>query len=461
MYSLDDTIVAVSTPPGTAGLGVIRLSGPRSIQVAQAVFSKDISGAPTHTLHHGIIKDSGRDLDEVLLAVMRAPGTYTGEDVIEISGHGGPVLLEAVVSACLRQGARRASPGEFTFRAFCRGRLDLASAEAVCDLIESKTALASEAALRQLKGSLSKKVFSFRRELIDLLSALEAALDHAEEDIRFLSPEETVSRLNALRDGTLALIATARRGRLLRDGARVAIIGRPNTGKSSLFNALLARDRAIVTELPGTTRDIIEETLDVRGYPVVIMDTAGLREGSGDPVEKIGQERARGAAQNSDIAVFVIDGSSPLSEADQSIAAFARSLGEKTHCIAVVNKSDLPQRLAAADLSPLVTGWPCVSVSAAAGDGLPALEEAIFSCLEDKGLPPPDGPIVTSERHAAALRKTAGHLSEAVSAVQNNKTEEIVALHLREALSALGEITGETATEEILENIFSRFCVGK
>ncbi|MHB9154757.1 MAG: tRNA uridine-5-carboxymethylaminomethyl(34) synthesis GTPase MnmE [Endomicrobiales bacterium] len=465
LYSLEDTIVALSTPLGRSGLGVVRLSGPRSLETVEKLFTpagnKTLSSAPSHVLIHGWLSDGERAIDEVMVGLMRGPHSYTGEDVVEISAHGGPVLLRRIVHACLSCGARPAGPGEFTFRAFINGRMDLSRAEAVADLIESKTERAAEAALQQLKGALSKKTAAFRQGLLDLLSHLEVALDHAEEDIPFLSKEEILRRLSGLKDDVAGLRASASRGKMLREGVKVAIIGKPNAGKSSLLNALLERERAIVTDIPGTTRDVIEETLDCRGIPLVVMDTAGLREHCQDPVEKIGQERTREAIRAADLVLWLLDASAPLAEADRLIGRLVGALNKEQKLVVAWNKVDQKPLLSEDEAKALCPAdAPRVRISALNRDGLSGLEDAILRCLDAGGAPASE-PFLINERHCNALEKTGAALSEALAAVNAGSSEEFIAFHVREALDALGEITGETATDEILRTIFSRFCLGK
>jgi tRNA modification GTPase len=462
-YSTDDTIVAVSTPLGRAALGVIRLSGPRAVAIVDGIFQSPgqtfLSAAASHTLRHGHITGDGRVIDEVLVALMLGPHSYTGDDVVEISAHGGPVLIDRILRLCLSRGARNAERGEFTFRAFINGKMDLAQAEAVADLIESKTDLSAHAALSQLTGKLSEQIRTFRAVLIDLLSHLEVALDYAEEDIRFVSAGELLTSLQALQQQIVGLQRTADKGKLLREGVRATIIGKPNVGKSSLLNTLLERERAIVTDVPGTTRDVIEELLDVRGIPVVIMDTAGLRTHTTDAIERLGQERTRASLAAADLVLWVIDASQPLSAEDRYIAGLLKETGKGRSVIVLFNKCDRPAAFDTAAFNDIFPGHAPVLISALTRRGLENLEEAIVS-LTDTAALPTDTPFVNA-RHRDTLDRTAQAINEALTALGTTATEEIIAFHIREALNTLGEITGETTTEEILQNIFSRFCVGK
>lgn len=462
LFSPDDTIIAISTPIGRAALGVIRLSGPKALEITAQLFEhagkKKFNSASSHTIMHGWLKDSAMTIDEVMAVVMRRPNSYTGEDVVEISAHGGPVLLNTIVKLFLDKGIRLAGPGEFTFRAFLNGKLDLSRAEAVADLISSKTKLAAQSAVNQLRGTLFKRIHDWRTKLIELLASLEVSLDYGEEDISFLSNEEIISALNDLLENIKLLMKTADKGKYLRDGIKVAIIGKPNAGKSSLLNVLLEMERSIVTEIPGTTRDIIEESLECRGVPLVIMDTAGLRQHTFDPVEKIGQERTINSIKNSDIILWVMDASEPISDDDRHIAAL---ISEDKKVIFVWNKIDINVNLTENEVNSLVPfHFPFVKISALKNKGISELEDTILSQINLSDNISSDAPLINI-RHNEILKNSANAVIEAINSVQKTKNEEIVAFHLREALNFLGEITGETATEEILDNIFSRFCVGK
>lgn len=467
LYELSDTIAAIATPLGIGGVGIIRLSGPDSETITQKIFSasskKPLSAIPSHTLTRGwIFGDGDAPIDEVLVAVMRAPNSYTGETTVEISAHGGPVVLNQILSLALANGARGAGPGEFTFRAFSNGKLDLAKAEAVADLISAKTGLSAEAALTHLSGSFSAKIQSFRSKLLDLLSAFEAALDHAEEDIRFISKEDSLKALETLDLGITSILDSFDRLKYLKNGLRCAIIGKPNAGKSSLLNALIEKDRAIVTDLPGTTRDTIEETVDIKGFPVILTDTAGLRPDCCDQAELIGQSRALEAAKTADIIIWVLDASRSGLEEDRYLASAIAAFAKDKIIIPVWNKTDLAFKAdegAMINLLPARAATP-VKLSAKSSLGLSGLEEALVTALSF----PKDllsGAVTVNARHYDALKRSKTALGEASGSIKSGFSEEIQALHLREALNYLGEITGETATEEILDSIFSRFCIGK
>jgi tRNA modification GTPase len=462
-FSQEDTIVAVATPPGRSALGLVRLSGPQAVTIADQVFRasgrQTLLSAPSHTLLHGFVYDADRVVDEVMAVALRAPRSFTGEDIVEISGHGSPVTLAAIVHLLLAKGARLAAPGEFTFRAFSNGKMDLAQADAVCDLIEAKTALAAHTAMAQLSGTLSARILSFRRGLIDLLSHIEVALDYAEEEIPSISDETLATTLRGLATAIEKLRQTADKGRFLRDGLKAAIVGRPNAGKSSLLNALLERERAIVTDIPGTTRDTLEETLDMRGIPVVIIDTAGLRAHTADAVEKIGQERTKAALRTADVVLWLIDASAPLAAEDRIIAGLLKEYGKEAATIVLCNKSDQPPRMDPAEFAALFPAATPLAISALTRAGIEVLEEAIIALATITEMP--ESTPVVNLRHRDALGRVHAAITETLGALTAGATEEIIAFHLREALNTLGEITGETTTEEILENIFSRFCVGK
>lgn len=454
----EDTIAAVATPLGEGGLAVIRLSGPDALGVADRCFvpagrrSLRPLTAPSHTLHLGRIEHDGRLVDEVLLAVMRAPRTYTREDVVEISCHGGLLPAKLVLTAVLASGARLAEPGEFTRRAFVNGRLDLAQAEAVADIIHARTELALTAAEEQLAGKLSQRIRLLREDLLGVLAHLEAHLDFPEED---LAPDTAARLLGRLRDGRTfleTLLRTAPEGQILRRGVRAAIVGRPNVGKSSLLNQLLGRDRAIVSPEPGTTRDTIEETANIRGIPVVFVDTAGLREAD-DRVEQEGVRRTHTAVRQAELVIHVLDASEPLQpEDEQHLATLA---GRKR--LVVLNKSDRPNRL---DRAPeaVAAGLP---ISCLTGAGIEPLKDAIQRAVWAGELRADMVEVMINARHQEALRLAREALQGALDGLESGATFELVALDLRRAIDAVGEVTGQTTTEDLLDRIFGEFCIGK
>ncbi|MCB4792237.1 MAG: tRNA uridine-5-carboxymethylaminomethyl(34) synthesis GTPase MnmE [Elusimicrobia bacterium] len=465
-----DTITAISTPLGQSGLGVIRLSGPDAVRIIESFFKpaadkpavdNPIFAARSHTLHYGFIRDKERLIDEVVVAVFKAPHSYTGEDIIEISAHGGPIVLKEILALCLANGARLAAPGEFSFRAFVNGRMDLTKAEAVQDLIASKTVLAAQASINQLKGSLFEKISSWRKKIIGLLSDIEASLDHCEEEIKFITDKEIAAVIKYLIQEINVIEKSALKESYLRDGLKVSIIGKPNAGKSSIFNVLLEKERAIVTEYPGTTRDTIEETIDLKGIPVVITDMAGLREKAPDPAERIGQERAKDCIKLADMVLWILDSSTELGPEDKYIWDILSPLKDKKSVVPVLNKTDLPLKLDETELKKIFCReMKVIKLSALKKSGFEQIEEAILANFKkDNNLA--DEPFLLNERHLDALRSAKSDLNTALTSVNTGESEELIAFNLREALNHLGEISGENITDEILENIFSKFCLGK
>jgi len=456
MYSLDDTIAAISTPIGQGGIGIVRLSGPEALAIARKLFvparGELADGFVSHRLYYGhiVAPRSGRIVDEVLLCYMRAPCTYTRQDVVEIDAHGGIVALREILSLCLESGARLAHEGEFTLRAFLNGRIDLAQAEAVLDIVTARTESALRIAMQQLGGHLSRRIREIRARLLDLLAYLEASVDFPEDE---LPPHEVEADL-LLAEGELAeLLRQAERGMIYRQGVRTAIVGRPNVGKSSLLNRLLRTERAIVTPIPGTTRDTLEETIALEGIPFVLIDTAGISE-TQDTIERLGVERSRAALHGADLALVVVDGSQPPDEADFQVAALAAT----RPTIVVVNKSDLPP---ASDYATLLPEAEHIAVSALSGAGIPALEKLLVETVFSGQIALSDEPLVSNPRHREILRRAREHILEAYRARQEGRTTDLLAIDVTEAVNALGEITGETASEELLERIFANFCIGK
>jgi tRNA modification GTPase len=460
MYSLDDTITAISSPLGEGGIGIVKMSGPEVLPILRAIFSPstrqtaaDAGWEPvSHHLYHGHVLDPETQdaVDEVLVSFMRAPHTYTRQDVGEINCHGGIVPLRRVLELTLRFGARLASPGEMTLRAFLLGRLDLAQAEAVLDVVRARTEAGLRAAVEQLGGHLSRRIRDVRGGLVETLAYLEAAIDFPEDEI----PEHDVeAALSQATESLQELIAGADQGIIYRQGIRGAIVGRPNVGKSSLLNRLLRTARAIVTPIPGTTRDTLEETINLQGIPLILVDTAGIAQ-SEDVVERLGVERSRQALASADLALLVVDASEPLQDADGEIAGL---VGHKP-AVLVLNKTDLPVSAATNDLLP---GVQRVSISALTGQGLPELEQTIVELVFSGNIVPSDAPLVTNPRHKQALQQALDHVKGAKLAVEAGLPVDLVAIDVTAAVNALGEITGETATDDLLEIIFSEFCVGK
>jgi len=475
----DDTIAAIATPPGVGGIGIVRISGPDAFRIGTALFRPAQSGAglppPSHLLTYGAVADpdSGEIVDEVLAAFMRAPRTYTCEDVVEIDAHGGPLVLRRILELALAQGARAARPGEMTLRAFLNGRLDLAQAEAVMALIAAESEAGRRLAVRQLQGELSTRVQAARAHVLDALVRIEASIDFPEEEVPPPDPAELAALIGASTDVVSGLLAGAEQGRILREGVRVAIVGRPNVGKSSLLNALLGVERASVTAIPGTTRDTVEERASVAGVALHLVDTAGLTP-TDDPIERIGVERSRAAAVSADLLLFVVDGSMPLSELDARAAGelaaldadvlIAEGAGADGHpqrpVLLAVNKSDLAHVVSDADAAGLWPGARIVHTSAVTQGGTRELAERIAALALGGDMRPGDA-LVASARHRDALRRAQEHLRAAAETLSAETPLDFVSIDLRAALEALGEITGETATADLLDRIFAEFCIGK
>jgi len=454
----DDTIAAIATPPGEGGLAVLRLSGPGAMAIADRCFvpagprNRRPAEADSHTLHFGKIMRDGRVVDEVLLAVLRAPRTFTREDTVEISCHGGILPAKLILDTLLRHGARLAEPGEFTRRAFLNGRLDLAQAEAVADLIHSRTELALAAANEQLAGKLSARINQLRDELMAALAHVEAHIDFPDEDIAPDTRDQLLARLDHGGRFMDELLRSAAEGQILRRGFRAAIVGRPNAGKSSLLNQLLGHDRAIVSPVPGTTRDTIEETANIRGLPVVFIDTAGLREGA-DDLEREGIRRSHASLAAAELILHVLDAGEPATETDRNY--FSDFAGKKR--ILVRNKTDQPVRL----VLPAGLNVPVVDVSCVSGAGLEALKDAIKELVWAGEIHTGRLQVMINSRHQDALQRARAATRRAADALRAAATLELVALELREAAAATGEIVGQTTTEDLLDTIFSTFCLGK
>jgi len=448
--SLDDTIAAIATPVGSGGIGIVRLSGPEARAILARVFAGDT--VPLRlTYGHVVDPASGETVDEVLAVYMPAPRTYTRQDVVEIDCHGGPVPLRRVLDLCLAHGARLAGPGEFTLRAFLNGRIDLAQAEAVADMVAAQTDAGLRLAVAQLDGHLSDRFQAVRARLLDALAWVEASIDFDEDEV---PPHEVAADLQFAEERLSDLLAGAERGIITRQGIRTAIVGQPNVGKSSLLNALLRVDRAIVTPIPGTTRDTLEETLNLHGIPLVLVDTAGIRADTRDLVEDLGVARSRAALAQADLALVVVDASRAVDDGDRAIAALA---GDRPAIVAI-NKTDLPVR---ADARGLLSGAPMVEISALTGAGINDLERAIEAVIFGGQVVASDAALVSSPRHRDVLRRAHTDVSTAAEASQTGMPLDFVSIGLRAAVNALGEITGETVSDTLLETIFSRFCIGK
>ncbi len=452
-----DTIVALATPPGRSGIGVIRLSGTRSLEIARALIQDEHFKVDSHRVVLKNLHDptTGEVLDQALLTYFKSPHSFTGEDVVELSCHGSPVLLRYLIDLILSFDARLAGPGEFTLRALSTGRLNLSQAEAIRDLINAQTRAAAQQATRQLGGELSARLQPIKNTLLDIIVPLESSLEFVEDDLPEVSINQIKVRLSGLVKEVEELASTFNSGRLLRDGLKVALIGRPNVGKSSLFNGLLALDRAIVTDVPGTTRDSLSEMINLQGVPVLLTDTAGVRN-SIDEVENLGVARTRRAIADADLVIIVLDGSQPLVQEDKDVF---NEIAESDYLIAF-NKSDLNSfrrvSLDGSNNQPIAR----VSVSAKTGAGLDALRAAIlepFATFDtnDTGL------LVTDARHFDLLQRTQSALISSLGLLDQRASEEIVLVGLYDSLRFVGEITGETTPDDVLTQIFATFCIGK
>jgi len=442
-----DTIAAISTPVGEGGIGIVRLSGPKARAIAGKLFDHKLSDRRL-VYGHIIDPESGDVVDEVLTAYMKAPNTYTREDVVEINSHGGAVPLQRVLELALSSGARLANPGEFTLRAFLNGRIDLAQAESVLDVIRAKTEASLRLAVSGLKGRLSGELKQVRSELMDVLAYLTARIDFPEDEVE---AQDVESPLEQCRQTLDRLIADADTGIAYRQGVRTAIVGRPNVGKSSLLNLLLREDRAIVTEVPGTTRDTVEEVVNIKGVPFVLIDTAGIVH-SKDVVESLGIERSRRAIEMADFVLLVIDRSEQLTHYDEEIIDL---LADKT-VLTVANKADLPHKAKMDGISR-----PVVTISALSGDGLHELEDMMVEAVLGGKVISSDAALVTNPRHKVLLKKAYDSVSQALKSAREGMPEDFISIDITATLNALGEITGDTVTEELLETIFSSFCIGK
>jgi tRNA modification GTPase len=456
----EDTSVAISTPPGEGGIGIVRISGQHALEIVHHVFAgvqgHDRVSVSSHSLWYGHIvhPDTGAIIDEVLLSVMRAPRSYTREDVVEINCHGGMLPLQNILDVVLACGARLATPGEFTKRAFLHGRIDLSQAESVIDIIRAKTNAGLQLAVQQLQGKLSGQITSLRDALTNLLASIEASIDFIEDDIEIISYDRIHAELHASLEQIERLLASAHEGKIVRDGLSIAIVGKPNVGKSSLLNLFLEEERAIVTPIPGTTRDTIEDYINLNGVPMRLIDTAGIRNPA-DQVERLGVDRSRHMIQQADMALCVFDVSIPWSQEDEDFLDVVKDKKK----ILVLNKIDLPAQFSVEDvIVKLPQPVPAFSVSVNEHIGFEPLKQAI---VRDVMAVPLESVAVTNVRHKHLLSLAQKSLVCAQESTELHMSSEFIALDIREALHHLGEITGETTTEDILETIFSTFCIGK
>lgn len=460
---VEDTIAAIATPVGESGIGIVRVSGKDAFKIAGKIFKKsngqDWDKEKGHRLIYGYVydPDEKETVDEILLGIMKAPHTFTREDVAEFNCHGGIIPLRKTLELILKNGARAAEPGEFTKRAFLNGRLDLAQAESVIDVIRAKTATGLNVALNQLQGKLSAGVKKLQEELLDIMAHMEVSIDFSEDELGEASIREIRDRVRGVYNKLESLLSRAEVGKIYREGIHTVIVGKPNVGKSSLLNGLLRDKRAIVTEVPGTTRDIIEEVLNIRGIPLRLVDTAGLRE-TDDIVERIGVERSRELVMQGELILLVLDASEPLDNADREII----NLIENKKGIIILNKIDLKQNEEVrSDIKVLLPAWKMVEISALQDEGLEVLEKAIEELVVGKGVASSDAMLVSNVRHKNALFAAKKHLHDVLDAVGKGIPVDFLAIDVRGAWEALGEITGETVSDDLVEKIFSDFCVGK
>jgi tRNA modification GTPase len=460
MNYLDDTIAAIATPVGQGGIGIVRLSGPDAVAIADRIFrskkNEKPSRAASHKMLYGYIVDPAdeRVVDEVLLAIMHAPNSYTREDVVEINCHGSMVSVRQILEIALRQGARVAEPGEFTKRAFLHGRINLSQAEAVLDIINAKTEESMRIASEQLQGGLTEKLSEIREQLIEITAFVEAHIDFPEDEIETTSKKEIEKKLSHVSTEIRRLSDTFNEARFFREGLSIAIVGRPNVGKSSLLNALVQKDRAIVTDLPGTTRDLIEDYLNINGLPIRIMDTAGIRS-SDEIIEQEGIRRSIQAVEHADFIVAMFDGSEPFRQEDHDLLDIIRD----KNVVMVISKADLPQKISLANSA--AEGKQCICLSAVTGDGIERLKSVVFESNLHGWKEEREGVVVTNIRHKAALDRAAEALAMASGLLSGNNPLELFSIEVREGLDRIGEITGTITTDEILQKIFSSFCIGK
>ncbi len=446
-----DTIAAISTPYGFGGIGVVRLSGPAALFIAQKVFSKKLEESGRVSVGYVFDPQTEEKIDTALAIYFKAPHSYTGEDIVELQMHGGIKNLEYVLKMLLRYGARIAERGEFTKRAFLNGKMDLIEARAVLELIEAKTERSMKVALKRLFGALSDEIYKIKKDILSVISMVEGPIDFP-FDVEEPDPDKLKSEIGAIRKKVKHLISSYNSGKRLQNGVKVAIVGKPNVGKSTLLNALLKFERAIVSEIPGTTRDTVEETVDFFGIPVRFIDTAGVRE-TDDTIERIGRERSLNTIKESDVVLFLFDSSDDLAEEDFELA----KITEGKDRIIVLNKTDLPSKTTINDLKEMFPNEEVIGISALKKDGVETLEKRIFTRIAPSGN---ESLFITTEREKQILEDALSHLEKAEELLGKNM-DELVSEELKEAVISLGVVTGENAPNEILDSIFSRFCIGK
>lgn len=457
---IDDTIAAIATAPGEGGIGIIRISGIDSIPIASSIFrpfyKESMLDYPNRSLVYGNIFDDDKVVDEVLIARMDGPNSYTAEDVVEINCHGGFISVKKILELVLKKGARLAEPGEFTKRAFLNGRIDLSQAEAVIDIINSKTEQSHDIAQTQLEGALSKKVRDLREKITEVLAQVEVAIDYPEEDIEFITYRELIDKTTDIQEEVVNMYNTSDTGKILREGLKTAILGKPNVGKSSLMNWILGENRAIVTEIPGTTRDIIEEFVNIKGIPLKIVDTAGIRE-TDDIVEKIGVEKSRDHMKSSDLVLVVLDSSRELEDEDMEILESIES--KKT--LVLVNKIDLSSKIDMDRVMTFVEEDNIIYISARENKGLEKIHDKIESMVYDGRVSNNSDIMITNTRHKDAIYKAMNAINDAIKGLNDRLSYDFIEVDLKDAWDSLGFINGDTVTEDLLDTIFKNFCIGK
>lgn len=452
----DDTIVALATPPGIGAIGIIRLSGKKSFDIVNALFpSKDLLNQPSHTLHIGYIKENGKDIDEVVVSLFKGPKSYTGEDVVEISSHGSPFVQQQIITAVINKGARLAKPGEFTQRAFLNGKMDLAQAEAVADLIASNTSASQKAALHNIRGGFSSELKELRERLIRFSALIELELDFSQEDVEFADRKQLNELIDELSQSTNRLVNSFQLGNVIKNGVSVAIIGKPNAGKSTLLNTLLNENRAIVSEIPGTTRDTIEEIINIDGILFRLIDTAGIREHSGDVIESAGMERSLEKMKNADLVLYLFDVADQRSEVG---SLRSELVSQHLNFLLVGNKLDMlgeeKARKKFEDIEQIIF------ISAKEHLHTEVLKERMVDAVL-QGQIQTESTIVTNARHYHALKEVQKSLQDIKAGLDNKTSGDLLSLDIRRCLHYLGEITGEVSNEDMLDYIFSKFCIGK
>lgn len=457
---IDDTIAAIATAPGEGGIGIIRISGERSLSVAEEIFrsmsGKLIKDYKTRTLVYGNIVDGDKVIDEVLVAYMKGPNSYTAEDVIEINCHGGFISVKKILELILSKDVRLAEQGEFTKRAFLNGRIDLSQAEAIIDVIKAKTDMAHEVAQNQLEGSLSNKIKDLRMKVTEVLAHLEVAIDFSEEDVEEITYQTLEEKARELKNEIKKLYDTAESGKILRDGLKTVIVGKPNVGKSSLLNSILGENRAIVTDIPGTTRDVIEEFVNIKGIPLKIVDTAGIRE-TEDVVEKIGVEKSKESFNSADLVIMVLDSSRQLSDEDLEILANL----ENKKTIVLLNKTDLEQKIEEDKIRQYVDNDSIIRISALKHEGIEEIHDKIESMVYRGSIKNTSSLVITNSRHKDALLRAYESINDAIRAIEQNLPYDFIEVDFKNIWDYLGYINGDTVKEDLLDTIFSNFCIGK